>query len=73
MSIVRFGEDGSDVYLYYVSNDLIQCCGCELKPESPENFDARGALNHVAKHRAAGHYVPDCVDAVLLEALEREE
>lgn len=30
MSYARFGWEGSDVYVYETSDDMIECCGCRL-------------------------------------------
>ena len=73
MSYCRFSGD-SDVYLFWsIADDTnpshVRCCGCRIlggaKSEVLLTFSA--ALDHVARHRALGHAVPDFVDEELRE------
>lgn len=64
MSYARFSAE-SDVYVYPHFAGFIECCGCSLsEAEDGEDFGftqlqtAREALEHLDKHRAAGHEVP---------------
>lgn len=63
MAIVRWGTEGSDVYLYESTGmGCVVCCGCALTDKTeplPTNWDANA---HIAEHRAAGHHVPAYVD-----------
>lgn len=70
MSFVRFGVEGSQVYIFEEAGETKVCCGCALTPGVgwPEFFrthDLAAMLAHVAEHRAAGHVVPDWVDDIL--------
>lgn len=61
MSIVRFGSDGSDVYVYESGRGL-ECCGCWLDTESSPYFEtADEMIDHLTLHVAAGHHVPPYV------------
>lgn len=62
MSFVRFGEDGSDVYVYDDVGGYVTCCGCSLGREDFHTTDLDAMLAHLAEHRAAGHEVPPWVD-----------
>jgi hypothetical protein len=63
VSIVRFGTEGSNVYVF-ISADGIECCGCGLV--GTVTFDAlEPAILHLLEHRAAGHCVPGWVGEVL--------
>lgn len=63
MSVVRFGTDGSQVYLYY-SDAGLECCGCALiSLKAPrivfkEEGDDAAIFAHLKAHVAAGHCVP---------------
>lgn len=62
MSYIRFGEAGSDVYVYPDIKGSICCCGCPLAdtPWGSINFSTTAdALEHLRLHRAQGHCVPD--------------
>lgn len=64
MSYCRFSNK-SDVYLYPNFEGFIVCCSCRLAGRNRKHGmyndksfkTSRGALNHLAKHRAAGHKV----------------
>lgn len=71
MSIIRFGVDGSDVYLYEDCERYINCCFCQLSSESRHLGSVAETLAHVQDHRDAGHHVPSYVDEYLLA--EREQ
>lgn len=67
MSFVRFGTDGSQVYIYDDVYQGLRCCGCALHPDPWGSFafgdDGHAELlAHLAEHRSAGHVVPDWVD-----------
>ena len=57
MSYCRFAWDGSDVYVFE-SERGIECCGCRFNEDfvtdEPEQMIA-----HLARHRRAGHFVPE--------------
>lgn len=76
MSFVRFGSDGSQVYIYHDVAGYRVCCFCGLAKvtydaaddahwEDFKTNDLGAMLAHIADHRAAGHVVPDWVDQVL--------
>ena len=65
MSYCRFGE-GSDVYLFYSTDDEYECCGCLLKSKEGDPFGdsfncvtASEMLAHLVEHREKGHEVPE--------------
>ena len=66
MSYARFGEDGSDVYLYSVApcGDYFECCSCTLKLRGTLPTP-QAAIRHLEEHVAAG----DCVPARAFELL----
>jgi hypothetical protein len=68
MSIVRFGEEGSDVYVFY-SSEGIECCGCKQVGRSVSYEDERRMIDHLLVHRERGDYVPPFV----FDDLRREE
>lgn len=69
MSFARFGP-GSDVYIY-ASGRGLECCGCAL--EGSVTVDTAADMRaHLDDHRAAGHLVPDGLDAAL-ERYDDEE
>lgn len=62
MSFIRFGEQGSSVYVYpgsYSSGrEYFDCCGCSLIEES--RLDTKAEMHqHLLAHLAAGHVVPE--------------
>jgi hypothetical protein len=71
MSYCRFGE--ADVYIFEHVGGFWQCCACSLsEPGSDEDWGASAdcatreeMLDHIAKHRVAGDYVPEHVDEQL--------
>ncbi len=60
MSLVRFGQDGSDVYVYG-SSDGWECCGCKLNASTWTYPDPRALVEHLLVHREQGHTVPEYV------------
>lgn len=65
MSYARMSDD-SDVYIFSHAGGFIQCCGCSItEPEDYEDVGfanlktAREALEHLDKHVALGHTIPD--------------
>lgn len=78
MSYARFGSQGSDVYVYAGSRGFV-CCWCWLNkppktnPESVFGADTlcdteQEMIDHLRKHREAGHTVPNRA----IERLESE-
>lgn len=66
MSYCRFGE--ADVYIFEHVGGFFQCCACSLTEGDWESADfgtREEMLEHIAKHREAGDYVPEHVDAQL--------
>jgi hypothetical protein len=68
VSFVRFGEGGSDVYVYHDVRGYVTCCFCPANPD-PEGQDdfhtteLEEMLGHLEEHRRAGQHVPAWVDA----------
>ena len=61
MSLVRFGSNGSDVYVYESDRGL-ECCGCWLDAEASPYFEtADEMIDHLRQHLVAGHHVPSFV------------
>ena len=72
MSYIRFGERGSDVYVYLTDEDApqttVHCCACLLDPEDACRWatDVQVMATHLKRHQEAGHAVPDgVIDAIL--------
>lgn len=64
MSYSRFS--GFDVYVFMDVYGSLQCCGCLL--DDQWHYDSTQAMvDHLAEHRAAGHNVPDGIEAALWE------
>jgi hypothetical protein len=60
MSYCRRGWDGNQLYVYWHTDGFIECSGCEFDdPWIVSLHSVDEAIEHVAKHRAAGHVVPD--------------
>lgn len=60
MSYARWGEDGSQVYVYR-SGDAFTCRECTLPPIIGADFvteTREGMHAHLRQHVAAGHEVP---------------
>ncbi|HEX6970253.1 MAG TPA: hypothetical protein VF174_15770 [Micromonosporaceae bacterium] len=66
MSFVRFGEDGSDVYIYADVVGEVRCCFCPLADRfGGSDYGTRHfslMVEHIRDHREAGHHVPDWVE-----------
>lgn len=66
MSFVRFGEDGSDVYIYDDIDFGFYCAVCELEGAiCGQDYDAM--LRHIELHKQNGDHVPDFVSEALIE------
>jgi len=64
MSYCRFGWDGSDLYMFEHVGRFICCSACLFDdPWIVELHSLGDALEHVHKHRVAGHNVPDGLEA----------
>ena len=63
MSLCRFAAD-CNVYVYESQDDLLRCCGCWLDGDFSCATDSE-MVDHLLKHREAGHLVPDNVIAGL--------
>ncbi len=81
MSYARFGEDGSDVYVF-CGGGYLECCACVLRlshRQGPVQFvgDAGKAcddmLVHLDAHREQGHVVPERAFEALRDPAEREQ
>jgi hypothetical protein len=74
MSYCRFGE--ADVYIYASVSGGIECSMCSISPEDQFSFNSpteEGMLEHIAAHRAAGHFVPKDVDDQLLKEIAERD
>lgn len=58
MAYVRFGEDGSDVYVYADVNGGISCVACALPVGSHTYADETAIISHLREHIAVRHCVP---------------
>lgn len=61
MAYARFGAD-SEVYLFDTAYGY-ECCYCAFDSDGYRTSDVEDFLRHVARHRLAGHRVPDGVEA----------
>jgi len=73
VSLIRWGNDGSHVYVYWSTRGL-ECCFCDLEhPGEYEDFTADGTekeaclkmASHLRAHVTAGEHVPPYVIAAL--------
>lgn len=85
MSYCRFGEEGSEVYMYL--GVKIVCCACLLQPiqrieattgsygiHEDKEFDTIGAaIAHLNVHERAGHKVPKKAYTRLIEDMVGED
>lgn len=77
MSYCRFIE--ADVYIFESVSGYLECCGCSITEPGSEkqiflSFRANTVdemLEHIAKHRKRGEFVPEDVDERLREEKER--
>lgn len=66
MSIVRMGEDGSEVYLYH-TDEGVRCHWCHLGNDTTL-FSDTDVISHLRDHEAAGHHVPAwVVDSITVQ------
>jgi len=74
MSYVRFGEEGSDVYVYSHAYGGFVCDMCRLEEENWTfvAMSRSGMIAHLREHIAAGHVVPECAIERLEEEIEAE-
>ena len=63
MSLVRWGQDGSGVYVYNV-DEKIECCCPSLNPSFRCDTDVE-MIEHLQEHKKAGIHIPDWVFDVL--------
>ena len=66
MSYARFSDD-SDVYMYHHYMGFIECCGCWISDEIPDEYGEipsprfetpRRAIMHLDEHISRGYQVP---------------
>ena len=74
MSIVRWGRDGSAVYIIG-TGDGWECVGCHHSnkdnPDSLVSYDELPKfLAHIRRHRELGECVPDYVEAALADGAD---
>jgi hypothetical protein len=77
MAFIRWGVDGSQVYIYrHISGDTL-CLDCLLRlHQQPPHYvirDLADMLAHLAAHRAEGHIVPPWVDQHLIDEWDDDE
>lgn len=66
MSYVRFGEDGSDVYVFRTQVggvEMFECCGCSFVGDESLSWSFRvvsaaAMVDHLLSHRDGGEVVP---------------
>jgi hypothetical protein len=61
MSVVRWGVDGSDVYIFEYDEGIWECCTCRTIDGKPFRGDKNTILNHLHEHRKDGETVPEWV------------
>jgi hypothetical protein len=65
MSYARFGWDGSDVYVFAHVGGFLECCMCFLDDHQDEGSfqagDTQSMVDHLKKHEASGHTVPESI------------
>lgn len=71
MSYCRFFE--AEAYIYASVDGGIECCMCSLHPGDFGSYTFttyQDVLDHVAKHRENGDYIPESVDKRLKQEME---
>lgn len=68
MSYIRFGEEGSDVYVIETAAFKYECVGCTLD-KNAHTDDLQKFLLHLAAHVSLEHNIPD----TLIQRLKEEE
>lgn len=59
MAYARFGQFGSDVYVYEHIDGGLHCCGCSLGAGDCFSTDTGAAMiGHLREHQRAGDHVP---------------
>lgn len=71
MSYAKFGEFGSDVYVYL--GDDLHCSGCALNGTEYTTTDRKQMIGHLGLHVEAGHCVPQRTFDRLKRELESGE
>jgi hypothetical protein len=62
MSYCRFLE--ADVYVFMHVSGHLECCACFMSEDAWDSFEAHSTqemIDHLNKHKAAGHDVPERV------------
>lgn len=73
MSYARKGLDGSDVYVYPTGGPIV-CHECPFSGDNHEELSPAGMLDHMRRHREAGHTVPQAaIDRLTREARREPE
>lgn len=63
MSYCRLGWDGNELYMFEHVDGFIECSACKFDdPWILGLHSLDETLEHVAKHRAAGHVVPEALE-----------
>lgn len=70
MSLVRFGQEDSDVYVYPGEEGWI-CCGCHLDRRGP--YSDAELIQHLNDHRESGDKVPEFCFNILREENDSED
>jgi hypothetical protein len=60
VSYARFGWEGSNVYVFFNTDHMLECCGCSLRAgrERIEFATVDEMVAHLGYHEHAGHTVP---------------
>lgn len=59
MAYIRFGTEGSEVYVFPHVGGWYECCGCGMNPGSFRCDTVAEMIGHLEEHRAAGYVVPE--------------
>lgn len=62
MSYARFSY--ANVYVFASTSGFLECCGCWLGDQW-DYGSTQEMVDHLAEHRAAGHDVPEGIEAEL--------
>lgn len=65
MSYVRWGSEGSSVYVFLNVGGWLDCCGCRMREGHVQCFTTEDMLAHLREHRDRGDCVPQfCFDGL---------
>ena len=55
----------ADVYVFMSTDGYLECCGCWLDRHSVRCESTQEMVDHLGRHRAVGHDVPDGIEQEL--------